>query len=222
MSSAVSIHPFTRRQTPEHVAHSQAAAALPKPQRIARPNAPRTTRPVVVFGCSGENPRQDGLAVQVADALAGVAPPQTEVRTLAPPEMDVLLNLADVRLLILVDTVKPSAQFPAGSWTRISYGGFGTGRRRGRPPRVPRPVPLQPRGCAAINPKTLRINQVLELGRRLGVLPINVWVYVVADSGTPGEDRSSTGAWNQGECELDTVVASIRHDVIAWLTHGTN
>jgi hypothetical protein len=79
-------------------------------------------------------------------------------------------------------------------------------------------VPLTPTVSAAINPRSLRLNPALELGRRLGVLPVNVWMYVVAEH-EPGDSRA---AWARDQEDLETIVAGIRHDVIAWITHGVN
>jgi hypothetical protein len=173
---------------------------------------------VVVFGCNRSDDGSDGLNLRIIERIAAAAPPTTTVSTLDPPELDVLLNLENVRLLVLVDVVPAGPQFPAGSWTKVTYGGHGTGKRRGRPPRVPKPVPLAPTTCAAINPRSLKLNSVLELGRRLGVLPVNVWVYVVAEA----RQGQNGAAWLDMDDDLGPIVAAIRHDVVAWLTHGVN
>lgn len=175
----------------------------PRVQIGARARAVRSQ--VVIFGCNRSDDGSGGLNIRITERIAEAAPPTTTVSTLDPPELDVLLNLENVRLLVLVDVVPAGPQFPAGSWTKITYGGHGTGKRRGRPPRVPKPVPLAPTTCAAINPRTLKLNPVLEMGRRLGVLPVNVWVYVVSEA----RQGHHGAAWLDTDDDLGPIVAAI-------------
>ena len=191
----------------------------PPPQRAGAdaargPGAALAPRPpVLVFGCGRDHHGADQIGLRIAEAPARRRPPATHVALSRAPRAALLLDLEGVGLLVVIDAAESVAELPVGSWTRIVYAGRGVGGRRRRAGPGRRAAVARARHRAAMNPHTLNVNCALELGRRLGLLPPTVWVYVVAGQNFELSDACTPAVLE----DVEPIVASIRHDIVAWL-----
>jgi Ni,Fe-hydrogenase maturation factor len=171
-------------------------------------------RRVIVYGCGRPDRRDDQVGLLAAEELAQAPPPDTEVRLSQAPGADLLTDLEGAGLLIVLDAAPAGPALPAGRVTRIDLAETAdrsepvpdsTGRSG------PRPVPAAaaPPGVSA---HTLDVNTALELGRRLGLLPPNVWLYVVgcSDFGY-GRECSPPVA-----LAIPRLVRQVREDIAQW------
>ena len=152
---------------------------------------------VRVIGCGRWIRGDDQVGLLVAEALARLRLPRTQVETTEAPGAELFDGLRPEDLLILVDAASARNTQPTGSLVRIDY--------RSAPDRIGT-------RCRT-NTHTLSVDAALELGLELGMLPADVWIYVVAaeDFGF-GEEVSAPVA----DC-IPEAVRRIRHDVEAWL-----
>lgn len=170
---------------------------------------------VVVYGCGRAQRRDDQVGLLVAGQLARDPPSRTEIRTSEAPGADLLTDLDDAGLLVVIDATRACDALPAGAITRIRFADRSAHFEHD--PEAPsepgqRPVPAAgpPAGLSA---HTLNVNTALELGRRLGLLPPDVWLYVVggADFGR-GRRCSPVVA-----AAVPRLARQVREDIVDWL-----
>jgi hydrogenase maturation protease len=153
-----------------------------------------------IVGCGRAHRRDDQFGLRVAAALAADAPAGCAIETTEAPGADLIGGLEDVALLIVVDAAAQTPHLPAGQWVRIDYDREAEKLEATLGPRAP------------LSGHTLGVAAALELGRTLGVLPAEVWVYVAA-----GADFGYGTELSAGVAAAVTAVAErIRADVLTW------
>jgi hydrogenase maturation protease len=119
---------------------------------------------VRIVGCGRWSMGDDQAGLVTAERLAGLRLPQTTVALDESPGSGLAeLMEGGEELLIVIDAARADARHPEGSFTRIDNGAFPRGLRR--------------RGLCGTH--TLSVDAGLELARALGVLPADVWIYVI-------------------------------------------
>ena len=119
---------------------------------------------VLIVGCGRWSMGDDQAGLVTAEQLAGLRLPQTTVALDESPGSGLAeLMEGGEELLIVIDAARADARHPEGSFTRIDDGAF--------------PRELRTRGLCGTH--TLSVNAGLELARALGVLPADVWIYVI-------------------------------------------
>ncbi len=172
-------------------------------------------RRVIVYGCGRADRRDDQVGLLAAELLAQTPPPDTEIRVSQAPGADLLTDLEGAGLLIVLDAAPANPALPAGRLLRIDLG-ENAGRSEPLPEMAgrlgPRLVPAaaSPPGASA---HTLDINTALELGRRLGLLPQHVWLYVVGSTDF-GYGRECSPPVAQA---IPRLVRQVREDIADWL-----
>jgi hydrogenase maturation protease len=161
---------------------------------------------VLIVGCGASLRRDDQAGLRVAEALtrAGL-PAQVRVKTTECPCADLLVDLAsqpDISLFVIIDAAAPGPDRDPGSWRRIDA--------RRQPERI--------RTGNRSNIHGLSVDAAFEIAAQMGMLPPNVWVYVVAAADIDyGEDM--TPAVREA---IGVVSERIADDVKAWLqSRGT-
>ncbi len=163
---------------------------------------PRSTTPCVrIIGCGRSHRTDDRLGLHVVDRLSRMSHPCVRLATSEAPGADLLLDLDGYELLIIVDAVIAGPQLRPGEWIRIDVGH--STEARITPVRVAGGEPTH----------FLGVNTALALGADLGVLPKDVWVYVIAASDVGYGELLSPGlAERAGE-----LANRIHEDVEHWL-----
>ena len=119
---------------------------------------------VRIVGCGRWSMGDDQAGLVAAERLRRRGLPQTRVVLDESPGSGLAdLNGDNAELLIVIDAARADGRHRAGSLTRIDYGAS--------PPRL--------RAKAPCGTHTLGVEAGLELARTLGVLPGNVWIYVI-------------------------------------------
>lgn len=156
---------------------------------------------VRIIGCGRSHRRDDQLGLRVVECMAGASHPCVQILTSEAPGAELLLDLDRCELLIIVDAANAEPRMRAGEWTRIDVGR--SDEARVSPVRVEGGEPTH----------FLGVNTALALGADIGVLPPDVWVYVIA-----GEDFGYGEALSPGLAERAGELAErIRRDVEQWL-----
>jgi len=167
--------------------------------RLARP---RTTTPCVrIIGCGRSHRSDDRLGLHVVDRLSRMSHPCVRLATSEAPGADLLLDLDGCELLIIVDAAMAGPQLRPGEWIRIDVGH--STEARITPVRVVGGEPTH----------FLGVNTALALGADLGLLPKDVWVYVIAASDVGYGEVLSPGLAERASELADR----IRDDVERWL-----
>jgi hydrogenase maturation protease len=122
---------------------------------------------VLVIGCGRRDCGHDGLGPRVAEVVSALNLPQVEVLAEEAPSVDLVEVLNEAAeagrpsLLVIVDAALADLDHPVGTWLRIDY--------------RETPDALRARGNRGTH--AISIPEILEMARRLGVLPPKVWVY---------------------------------------------
>ncbi len=162
----------------------------------------RATTPCVrIIGCGRSHRSDDRLGLHVVDRLSKMSLPCVRLATSEAPGADLLLDLDGCELLIIVDAAVASPQLRPGEWIRIDVGH--SMEARITPVRVAGGEPTH----------FLGVNTALALGADLGVLPKDVWVYVIAASNVDYGEALSPGLADRARQLADR----IRDDVEGWL-----
>lgn len=160
--------------------------------------------PVLVVGCGRSHRRDDQIGLRVAELLSADPPEHARVLASEAPGTDILTEIADARLLVVVDAAAPEDCVAPGEWTRLALARAN----------LPRSESLfaELRTSGASSTHALSVADALKVGERLGVLPPEVWVYAVAggDFGY-GDDLSE-----RVRRSIEDVAARIRRDVREW------
>jgi len=156
---------------------------------------------VLIVGCGASLRRDDQVGLRVAEALARAGlPEQVRVKTTESPCADLLEDLAnqqDVGLFVIIDAAAPEPGRSPGTWCRIDG--------RHQPHRI--------RTGDRSNIHGLSVDAAFEIAAEMGLLPPNVWVYVVAAAEVDyGEDMSPAVSGAVG-----VLAERIAGDVRAWL-----
>jgi hydrogenase maturation protease len=145
----------------------------------------RQTATIRVVGCGRSHRRDDQLGLRVAERLAGSGMAGVAVSTSEAPGADILTDLEGCELLIIVDAVEQCPRLRPGEWRRIDYDHSPDARIVAGRMADPEPSHF------------LGVNTALALGRELGLLPPEVWVYALAgrdfgygDALSPGLDEA--------------------------------
>lgn len=178
----MSARPSRHRQQPEH------SGALEVPHA-----------PILVCGVGRAFYSDDQVGLQIAERLAASPPAGVRVAQTESPGADLLTELEGVRLLILIDSVVATPRLPCGGWLRID-------------PNAESSVSVRPGPAGAASAHSLNVNSALELGRATGLLPKEIWIYVVAGRKFDFGDEMS-GPVNAA---IPDVLTHIRADVRAW------
>jgi hydrogenase maturation protease len=155
---------------------------------------------VIVYGCGRAHRRDDQAGLLVARQLARAASPNTEVRASQAPGADLLTDLEAL---------------PAGAATRINLAdssaqGEHHPEQGGEPKKRPAPAAAPPPGPSA---HTLNVNTALDLGRRLGLLPPDVWLYVLGGADFGYGSRCSPAV----AAAVPRLARQVRDDIADWL-----
>ena len=154
-------------------------------------------RTVRVIGCGRRFWSDDQVGLLIAEALATLRPPQTEIETTEAPGAELFDGIRADDLLIVVDAAQAPDELLPGSLVRIDY----------------RTDPGNIRKRRRTNTHTLSIDAALELGLELGILPVDVWIYAVA-----GEDFSQGSELSESVAKcVNDAVGRIRRDIDRWL-----
>jgi hydrogenase maturation protease len=156
---------------------------------------------VLIVGCGASLRRDDQAGLRVAEALARAGlPAQVRVKTTECPCADLLVDLAsqpDISLFVIIDAAAPGPDRNPGSWRRIDA------RRQ------PQRIRMGDRSSV----HGLSVDAAFEIAAEMGMLPPNVWVYVVAVADVDyGENM--TPAVSEAIGVLSERIAG---DVKAWL-----
>lgn len=156
------------------------------------------SQPIVrILGCGRSHRRDDQAGLFVADGLARCDLPETSVGKTEAPGVDLLDDLAGVKLLVIVDATPACAALPAGQYARIDY------RRN--------PDMLAAKGRD--NTHTLSVETSLRLGEQLGLIPDDVWIYALTGSNF-GYGQELSGPIDK---LIGEVCDRIARDVSGWL-----
>lgn len=171
-------------------------------------------RRVIVYGCGRVERRDDQVGLLLVEQLAHAPPPGTEIRASQAPGVDLLTDLEGAGLLIVIDAAPACDALPAGTAARIDLAEAADQSGplcdpAGHP--KPRPVPAAapPSGAST---HTLCVNTALDLGRRLGLLPPHVWLYVIGGTDF-GYGRECSPAVAQA---LPRLARQVRDDIVDW------
>jgi hydrogenase maturation protease len=156
---------------------------------------------VLIVGCGASLRRDDQVGLRVAETLihAGLPSP-VQVKSTESPCVDLLEELAerrDVGLFVVIDAAGPDPGRSPGTWCRIDA--------RQQPHRIQKGDRSNVHG--------LSVDAAFEIAAAMGLLPPNVWVYVVA-AGEIGYGEEMTPAVSAA---VAIVAARIVADVNAWL-----
>ncbi len=150
-----------------------------------------------MIGCGCRFRRDDQAGLLVAEAVAALQLPRTQVEITEAPCADLFDGLRSKDLLILVDAAQARPGLPVGSLARIDY--------RDTPNRIGQ-------RCRT-NTHMLSIDAALELGCELDMLPSDVWIYAVAADDFSFGDKPSEHVAN---C-IHEAAHRIRRDIETWL-----
>ncbi len=192
----------------EHPRPTEAADARPDDSSVPRGAGPAATSPglrVKIIGCGRSQRRDDQLGLEVARRLARRPSEGCEVCLSEDPGTDLLLDLDGVRLLVLVDAAACGPHLPAGRIRRLCCRPEAPGSARSAFERLPLRT--------ACSTHLLSIGDGLRVAEQLGVLPREVWIYVVG-AAEFGHGTELSPAIERAAARL---VGRIRADVRAWL-----
>jgi hydrogenase maturation protease len=165
--------------------------------------------PIVVIGCGRSYRQDDQIGLRIAERLQSQDLPDTQVFLSEAPGPDLLDLWTGAELLILADAARSAEDAPPGTWRQIVWQGS-------RRPEACSPLSINSR-LETSSAHWLGLTEALELGRNLGDLPPDVWIYAVAarDFGY-GVELSAAA-----ERAIDQVTGRIRADVDGWRrAHG--
>jgi len=156
---------------------------------------------VSVIGCGRKYRCDDQVGLCVAGQLAALRGPSISVIASEAPGADLLTHLDSCELLVVIDAVRACPNLAAGQWKRIDLH------------QSPGVRVVAPPGGENVPTHFLGVNAALALGRELGLLPANVWLYVVAGCNFGFGDELSPGM----ATAVRRVVRRVRRDIVAWL-----
>ncbi|UCG15760.1 MAG: hydrogenase maturation protease [Phycisphaerales bacterium] len=166
-------------------------------RRAAKHPAEADRNCVRVIGCGRRFRGDDQAGLLVAQAVEAMELPGTQVATTEAPCADLFDTFCAEDLLVVVDAAQARNGLRPGTVTRIDY----------------RKSPERLAARCRTNTHTLSIDAALELGRELGLLPSDVWVYAVGAEDFDFGDEVSESVAN-GVLEA---ARRIRRDIEAWL-----
>ncbi len=184
------------------IARSDEAIAPWCPLRAMLPSEPR---PVNIIGGGRSQRRDDQLGLEEADRLARRTPTGCQVCRSEDPGTDLLLDLDGVRLLALIDAAACSPRLAEGRICRLRYQPAAPGSELSAFERLPL--------GATHSTHLLSVGEGLRIAEQLGLLPQEVWIYVVGavDFGYGPELSPCVGR------ALPRLERRIRADVRTWL-----
>jgi hydrogenase maturation protease len=161
---------------------------------------------VLIVGCGASLRRDDQVGLRIAEALAHAGLPElVQVKATECPCVDLLEDMAnqrDIGLFVIIDAAAPEPDHPPGTWCRIDA--------RRQPHRI--------RMGDRSNVHGLSVDTAFAIAAEMGLLPPNVWVYVVAAGQVDhGEDMTPEVSGAVGAVS-ERIVA----DVNAWLGNRGN
>ena len=149
--------------------------------------------PVLIVGVGRPGFGDDALGLVVADRLTEPLADVARVAVDTSTGWQTLDLIKDKRLLVLIDAAEHNERLQAGRWLRLDYPGAS--------------------GAIADyklrDTHTLSIDSMLRMGRTLGRLPADVWIYVVAGRRFQPESELSASV----AAVIDPLAAQIEADV---------
>jgi Ni,Fe-hydrogenase maturation factor len=173
-------------------------------------------RDIVIVGCGRWLRGDDQAGLLAAEALVSAKLPHARVYASESPAADIALLAADARLLIVVDAARAGGRMTPGTWRKYDYAQV---RGRLREATVAAVAAAQVDESASggavaavASGHSISVGAALELAARLGCLPREVWVYVIA------VERVAYGGEVSPEAAraVREVTTAIRTDVVVW------
>jgi len=154
--------------------------------------------PVRIVGCGRWAMGDDQAGLLAAEGLRDASLPDASVTLEEAPGAGLAdESLGEVELLIVIDAARADCRHPAGSFRRVDHRACGLGIST----------------VSGIDTHTLGVTGGLDLAAALGVLPSQVWIYVIFGQSF---DRCLTASAAVGWA-VPRLVRRIKRDVARWV-----
>jgi hydrogenase maturation protease len=167
---------------------------------VAAPHA-KPGAAVRIVGCGRNHRRDDQVGIRVANRLMEFDLPNTWTQASEAPGADLLVDLEGVRLLVLIDAARCGERLAAGEIRRLAVPQRTDGNRV-----EAIQLPNRPHESSHL----LGAVGALAVGEELGILPPNVWIYIIGGEEFGYGDELAPGPRAAVERAAERIAADVR------------